>query len=345
MTESIKQTDATCADERYMRRALQLARYGAGHVSPNPMVGAVIVKDGRIIGEGWHRKYGEAHAEVNAVASVGDDALVRGATIYVTLEPCSHYGKTPPCAKLLIDKQLGRVVVGVADPFARVSGRGLKMLREAGIDVSVGVLEDECRALNEKFFTAHELHRPFITLKWAQSADGFIGTFDAEGNPQPAAISDKLGRTLAHAERAAHDAIMVGTRTVEADNPRLDCRLWPGRNPRIVSFNRHGSLPPESFVARNPQSIILDGSRPLRDDVEALYSDYGITSLLVEGGAALLQSFIDAGLFDAVRVEYNDALRLGSGVKAPALPLLREAERIDLRAGHVSRFRPFVKKN
>ncbi|MDE6339807.1 MAG: bifunctional diaminohydroxyphosphoribosylaminopyrimidine deaminase/5-amino-6-(5-phosphoribosylamino)uracil reductase RibD, partial [Muribaculaceae bacterium] len=215
---------------KYMRRALELARNGAGFVSPNPMVGAVIVApDGRIIGEGWHARYGGPHAEVNAVAAVRpeDEPLLPQSTIYVTLEPCSHYGKTPPCSKLLIEKKLKRVVIGMKDPFKEVQGRGIKMLRDAGIEVVENVLEDECRALNRRFITAHERKRPYVQLKWAESADGFIAAVSPEGKPVPVKFSTPETLVEMHRERALADAIMVGTNTLLADDPSLTSRLWP----------------------------------------------------------------------------------------------------------------------
>ena len=206
-------------DEKYMRRALQLARLGAGHTSPNPMVGAVIVgPDGTIIGEGWHRKCGEGHAEVNAVASVANASLLKDSTIYVTLEPCSHYGKTPPCARLIIERGIPRVVVGTLDPFPEVSGRGVKMLREAGVEVVVGVLEKECRELNSRFMTAHTTGRPWIQLKWAQTADGFIA-LPPDAGENPLHMSTPVTMCLMHRQRSLCDAIVVGAATARIDNP------------------------------------------------------------------------------------------------------------------------------
>lgn len=303
-----------------MRRALQLARLGAGHVSPNPMVGAVITApDGRIIGEGWHRRYGSGHAEVNAVASVSeaDRHLLPQSTIYVTLEPCSHYGKTPPCAKLLIDNRLHRVVVGASDPNPLVSGRGIRMLREAGIEVTEGVLADECHALNSRFMTAQTLGRPHITLKWAQSADGYMAASDSNGKQRPVQLSTPVTALDVHRLRSVSDAIMVGTDTVITDNPRLDTRLWPGRSPRPVLFASE-RLPEDSAVMQRAP-ILLDPARPLADNMRSLWTDYGISSLMVEGGAKLLNSFIDAGLYDRIRVETSDTM-IKEGVKASHLP-------------------------
>jgi diaminohydroxyphosphoribosylaminopyrimidine deaminase/5-amino-6-(5-phosphoribosylamino)uracil reductase len=286
------------SDRIYMRRALQLAALGVQGASPNPMVGAVLVCNatGLIVGEGFHRRCGGPHAEVWAI---GDHKDLAGHTLYVTLEPCAHWGKTPPCARLIVERGVERVVVGCVDPFAKVSGRGIAILREASIEVEMigGEEEQLCRALNEKFFTAHTLRRPWVTLKWAQSADGFI---DRTRSPQEpaAAISTPLTRTLVHRVRSLHQAIAVGSRTALMDRPRLDTRLWPGGNaPTRVSFNR---------------------SEPLSEQLGRLY-DQGIISLLVEGGATLIEAFIEADLWDALRVETSPIL-IGHGVAAPSLP-------------------------
>lgn len=286
-------------DERYMRRALQLARLGEGLVSPNPMVGAVIVAaDGRIIGEGYHHQYGGPHAEVCAVRSVADADrhLLKDSTIYVTLEPCSHYGKTPPCSKLIIDTGIPRVVVGSADPFPAVSGRGIRMLREAGVEVVEDVLRDECDALNVRFLTAHRKGRPWIQLKWAQSADGFMAGIGDDGKPYPVKFSTPISSVWMHRRRSMVDAIMVGRNTLEIDRPRLDCRLWPGKAPRRVE-PRHD----------------------LETQMRELYAE-GITSLMVEGGPTLLQSFLDLNLYDDIRVEVSPKI-LGKGLSSPSIPL------------------------
>lgn len=302
-------------DERYMRRALELAAHGLGNVSPNPMVGAVIVApDGKIIGEGYHRRYGEGHAEVNAVASVPDHELLREATMYVTLEPCSHYGKTPPCAKLIIDKRIPRVVVGAGDPNEKVCGRGIAMLREAGVEVVTGVLAEESRRLNAAFMTAHSCHRPFVTLKWAQSADGYLDIKRLPEEPA-AAISSPLGRLAVHRLRAIHDGILVGSGTVLADNPLLDSRLWGGRSPRPVILDRRHSVTADyRILSRDP--IIIDSHEGVADILAQLYA-YGITSLLVEGGPTVLQSFIDSGIWDVARVE-TSPVSIGPQGAAPA---------------------------
>lgn len=308
--------DSTDFSRRMMERAVALALNGRGRVEPNPMVGAVITApDGSVIGEGWHRRFGGPHAEVNAIASVADEAALRTATMYVTLEPCSHYGKTPPCSELIIRKGIPRVVVGSPDPFPQVSGRGIAMLREAGVDVTEGFMRELTDAVNVRFITAHTLGRPYILLKWAETADGFMagGTPDS---PSAIQLSDTLTSTLVHRERAAFDAIMVGTATANIDNPRLDTRLWPGKSPRPVTFDIHGRLNPSLRIASDPHAIILRTDLPISDVVTDLYASFGVTSLMVEGGASLLRSFIAAGLYDRIRVE-TAPIRTGSGLPAP----------------------------
>lgn len=308
-------------DERYMRRALELASHGCLDAAPNPMVGAVIVgPDGNIIGEGWHRRCGEGHAEVNAVASVSDKTLLRESTMYVTLEPCSHFGKTPPCADMIVSVGIPKVVVGCLDPFEKVSGRGVGRLRAAGVEVVTGVLEEQCRELNVKFMTAHRLKRPYITLKWAQSADGFI-----DGH-----ISTPITLMLVHRERALHDAILVGSGTVLADNPSLDTRLFAGKSPVKVILDRRGRVDGDAAVFRGGDTIIVHSHDPLEQILASLY-DKGITSMLVEGGAEILSSFINAGLWDAVRVEVGNKAIAGK-VKAPnisRLPLVSDCVTVD----------------
>ena len=285
-------------DEKYMRRCLQLARNGQQNAKPHPMVGAVIVSaDGRIIGEGYHVRCGEGHAEVNAFASVRaeDEPLLKEATIYVSLEPCSHYGKTPPCADLIIQKGVRRAVVGCVDPFAEVKGRGIRKLRDAGIEVEVGVLEKECEALNRRFFTFHREQRPYIILKWAQTANGFI-----DDHFKPIQISNDFTKMLSHKLRAEEDAILVGRVTDERDKPQLTVREWSGANPK---------------------RLIIDRAHPL--NLESLHA-HQIQSLIVEGGAKTLQSFIDKGLWDELRVETNLGMTVTDGTRAPQIPATAE---------------------
>lgn len=277
-----------------MRRCIQLAKNGQQNAKPNPMVGAVIVsRDGRIIGEGYHVRCGEGHAEVNAFASVSadDEQLLPEATIYVSLEPCSHYGKTPPCADLIIKKGVKRVVVGCIDPFAEVQGRGIQKLRDAGITVEVGVLEAECQALNRRFFTFHREQRPYIILKWAQTANGFI-----DDHFKPTQISSPFTKMLSHKLRAEEDAILVGRVTEERDRPQLNVREWAGQDPK---------------------RLVIDHAHPL--NMESLYAHH-IQSLIVEGGAETLRSFLVQNLWDEIRVETNTNMTVRDGTRTPQIP-------------------------
>lgn len=282
-----------------MKRAILLALNGRGRVAPNPMVGAVVVADGRIIGEGFHAEFGGPHAEVNAINSVGesDKPLLKDATVYVTLEPCSHHGKTPPCAQLLIDNNIKKVVIGSNDPNPLVSGKGVQMLRNVGIEVKEGVLKSECDEINPVFMTFHNLKRPRVLLKWAQSADGFMAGIDENGKPFPYLFSNPLSRVWMHRERADNEAIMVGSNTRRIDNPKLDTRFWGGKNPLIIEAPEDGDL--VSLLTR------------LRQE--------NISSLMVEGGPTLLNSFIKQKLFDEIRIE-TSPINLLNGLRAPSLP-------------------------
>lgn len=312
-------------DEKYMRRCLQLARHGEFTTAPNPMVGAVIVHEGRIIGEGWHRQYGGPHAEVNAVRSVRpeDETLLAESTIYVSLEPCSHWGKTPPCAELLVEKGFKRVVVGCLDPNEKVAGRGIRRLREAGAEVIVGVLEKECWWLNRKFMTFHTKHRPYITLKWAQSADGFIDRRrQSRDDGEPVHFSTAWTQTLVHRLRATHEAILVGRRTWELDQPSLTTRLWPGKSPRRMVIE-NGKLRILEVSSEQTRAENFDGAQQYEELSAASLFNFQFSicsSILVEGGAKTLQSFIDADLWDEVFIEQSD-LVLGDGVRAPELKI------------------------
>lgn len=282
-------------DEIYMQRCLQLARNGLQNAKPNPMVGAVIVsEDNRIIGEGYHARCGEGHAEVNAFASVRpeDEHLLGGATIYVSLEPCSHYGKTPPCADLIISKGVKRVVCGCIDPFAKVQGRGIQKIREAGIEVTVGVLEEECKAINKRFFTFNTLRRPYILLKWCQSANGFI-----DNCFQPTMLSTPFTQMLSHKLRAEEDAILVGHTTDKRDHPQLNIRHWSGKNPKRLVLSHETSI----------------------DEILSKLYEAHCLSLIVEGGAKTHQSFLERGLWDELRVE-TAPLVFADGTRAPHLP-------------------------
>ena len=324
-------------DEKYIARCIQLAKNGLCNAAPNPMVGAVIVHKDTIIGEGYHIRCGEAHAEVNAIRSVKDESLLKESTIYVSLEPCSHYGKTPPCADLIINKGIPRVVVGCMDPFSLVAGRGIRKMQEAGIEVTVGVLEKECQQLIRRFITFNTLHRPFITLKWAESADGFIDLHRTGGHPY--IFSSPLSSMLVHKRRAEHSAILVGRRTALLDNPSLSTRHWYGKNPVRMVIDRHltlpqhlslfdGSIPTIVFTekAETPsfpqvEYIQLDFSQDILPQVMEILYQRKLQSLMVEGGSILLQSFIDNGYWDEAYIELSED-RLQDGVKAPSLPHL-----------------------
>lgn len=315
-------------DSLYMRRALQLARNGYGSTSPNPMVGAVIVDpQGNIIGEGWHRKFGEAHAEVNAVNSVIDKSKLSQSTIYVTLEPCSHYGKTPPCAELLVKCQFRRLVIGVTDPNEKVSGRGISILRNAGIEVCTGVLEEECRQLNPAFMTAHAQRRPYVLLKWACSSDGYLDCQRQADQPAPK-FSTPQTLTLMHRIRAGVDAIMIGSETALNDNPSLATRLYPGRSPQKIVIDARGRINTSLHIFNNAKPIVVTTQQrhPAEECAEILHLDdphnisqildalfrRGITSVMVEGGATLLDSIISQGLWDEARIEVNPRICLGN---------------------------------
>jgi len=303
-------------DIKFMRRCIQLAKCGEAGAAPNPMVGAVVVCDGRIIGEGFHRRCGGPHAEVNAIESVTEKQLLSRSTIYVSLEPCSHYGKTPPCTELIIRNRIPRVVVGCSDPFAKVNGQGIKRLQEAGCKVLVGVLEKECQELNRRFFTFHKEHRPWVTLKWAQSKDGYIDR-TRKADEEPTRFSNALTQTLVHRLRARSQAILVGTQTALLDNPTLTTRLWPGPNPLRLTIDRHNILPPTLHLKDGSSPTVIYTHESLREILDDLYNR-GIQSLIVEGGAKLLQSFIDEGLWDEARIE-TAPFCLEEGILAPTL--------------------------
>lgn len=328
-------------DEKYMARCIQLAKNGEWSAAPNPMVGAVIVCDGSIIGESYHIRCGGPHAEVNAIRSVRDECLLSRSTMYVSLEPCSHYGKTPPCADLIIEKRIPRVVIGCVDPFAKVAGRGIQKLRNAGVDVLVGVLEQECKDLNQRFVAFHSKKRPFITLKWAESADGFIDFEREKYGNGPVVFSTPYTQMLVHEMRSRHQAILVGTRTAWLDNPSLSVRYWSGNQPLRLVVDRKSSLPAslKLFDGSSDTVAYIDRSARVPDyadrpKVTVVRLDFGqemlnqllydlyqrsVQSLLVEGGASLLCSFLETEMWDEVRVERSSEI-LGKGVPSPILP-------------------------
>jgi diaminohydroxyphosphoribosylaminopyrimidine deaminase/5-amino-6-(5-phosphoribosylamino)uracil reductase len=314
---------------RYMSRALELAEWGRGYVSPNPLVGCVIVYEDTILGEGWHREYGGPHAEVHAVQSIKDRGLLPESTVYVSLEPCAHWGKTPPCANFLVDNRVKRVVIAATDPNPLVGGKGIEILKNAGIEVVTGIMEKEARWQNRRFFTQIEKQRPYVILKWAETKDGFLAreNFDSKW------ISNTQSRQLVHKWRAEEDAVLIGKNTAAYDNPRLDVRDWVGKNPvRIVLDSRldlpgglkifDGKIPTlvfntlQSASKENVAWIKLEEIHPL-PILEQLYSRK-IQSLIVEGGSQVLQEFIQAGLWDEARV-FTSPTHFERGIPAPAL--------------------------
>ncbi|GGW85272.1 bifunctional diaminohydroxyphosphoribosylaminopyrimidine deaminase/5-amino-6-(5-phosphoribosylamino)uracil reductase RibD [Salegentibacter mishustinae] len=319
--------------EKYIKRCIELAKNGLGATYPNPLVGSVIVHKNSIIGEGWHQKAGAPHAEVNAVNSVKDKSLLKKSTIYVSLEPCSHFGKTPPCSDLIIAKGIKKVVIGAVDPFAEVAGRGIKKLMEAGCEVQVGVLEQECQDLNKRFFTFHQKKRPYIILKWAQTADGFIAPKIQEKR-EPVWITNQYSKQLVHKWRSEEQAILVGTNTAIADNPKLNTRLWKGENPVRAVIDKKLKIPEESALFDGTIKTIvltenekksdnnnlafekLDFQQDLPNQIcEVLYR-HNLQSVIIEGGAKTLQTFTDNNLWDEARV-FTGISEFHKGVKAP----------------------------
>jgi len=317
-------------DELFMLRCLELATRGRGFVSPNPLVGCVVVHNGRIIGEGWHQKYGEAHAEVNALATLADTSKLAESTLYVNLEPCAHFGKTPPCTNKIVEMKIRRVVVANIDTHPLVAGKGIQILRDAGIEVVTGVLEKEGRELNKRFFTFAEQQRPYIILKWAQTADHFL----ARENYESRWISNEYSRQRVHQWRSYEDAVLVGTKTAAHDNPKLTVRLWAGRNPVRVVLDRFLRLTPllHLFDGEAPTlhyNVLKHEERPhhakVRVDEEHFVSHVvhdlhqrHVQSVLVEGGAQTLQLFLDAGLWDEARV-FQSPRSFGKGIAAPVV--------------------------
>jgi diaminohydroxyphosphoribosylaminopyrimidine deaminase/5-amino-6-(5-phosphoribosylamino)uracil reductase len=317
-------------DEYFMRRVLELALRGKGYVSPNPLVGCVIVHESKIIGEGWHEHYGQAHAEVNAVKTLKNIELLKNSTVYVNLEPCTHYGKTPPCANMLIEKKVKKVVVANLDSNPLVAGNGIRMLRSSGAEVITGICESEGRAVNKRFFTFFEKKRPYIILKWAQTSDGFI----ARDNFESKWISGDLSRKLVHKWRAEEDAVLVGTRTALHDNPRLNVRSWSGRNPVRIVVDRFLRLSGNLNLFDRSQrticynvmkheehdnlSLIRVDENEFLENVVRNLAQHNIQSVIVEGGAQLLNAFINLNLWDEARVFVSDK-NFGKGIEAPIL--------------------------
>lgn len=309
--------------EKYMNRCVQLAQRGLGTTYPNPLVGSVIVFEDRIIGEGWHQKAGEAHAEVMAIQSVKNTELLSKATIYVSLEPCSHFGKTPPCADLIIAKNIPNIVIGTVDPFAKVSGNGIKKLVEAGRNVTVGVLEKACNTLNKRFFLFHKRHRPYIILKWAESRDGFLAPAHQKLG-QPVWITNEMSRQWVHKWRTEEQSILVGTQTVLIDNPQLTARNWTGNQPIRIALDQKQRIPATSNIMDGaaPTIVItandLDFSQSIAPQLAQFLYQKNIQSVIIEGGLQTLNTFIEANLWDEARI-FKGTTIFGKGTKAPYL--------------------------
>ncbi|MFZ4670926.1 MAG: bifunctional diaminohydroxyphosphoribosylaminopyrimidine deaminase/5-amino-6-(5-phosphoribosylamino)uracil reductase RibD [Flavobacterium sp.] len=321
--------------EKYINRCIKLAKNGLGTTFPNPLVGSVIVYEDKIIGEGWHKKAGEPHAEVNAINSVKDKSLLSKSTIYVSLEPCSHFGKTPPCCDSIITHKIPNVVVGTIDPNSKVAGSGIKRLQENHVNVTVGVLEKECNELNKRFFTFHTKKRPYIILKWAESLEGYIAPISKE-KLEPSWISNPFSRQLVHKWRTEEQAILVGTKTVLDDNPRLNSRDWKGNNPVRIIIDKSGKINDNYFVKdKSIKTIIITEQENLTSSENGIYENgifdnnlpssicnvlfnNNIQSVIIEGGRTTIQSFIDSNFWDEARVFIGN-LHLNNGVKAPIL--------------------------
>jgi len=325
----------TANDRKYMERANELASLAKGNTRPNPLVGAVIVHENRIIGEGYHTRAGEAHAEVMAINSLRDKNLLKNATMYVNLEPCSHYGRTSPCAKRIIEEKIPRVIIGSIDPSPSVGGKGIKMLVDAGVEVKTGILEEESRELNKRFYTYHERGRPYIILKWAQSADGYIDRLRLSDQKGPNWITGLEERMLVHKWRSEEDAILIGDKTACNDNPALDVRLWDGINPRRFVLSDSSDLPRELKIFRGKPPTVIFTPNPPEGEGGAVYISLSsrkkalvealsfmhkeeIQSVIVEGGYDILSQFIDAGLWDEARI-FTGKVIFGEGLKAPVI--------------------------
>ena len=322
-----------------MRRCIELAKNGLGTTYPNPLVGSVIVYNNKIIGEGWHKKSGEPHAEVNAVNSVKDKSLLKKSTIYVSLEPCSHFGKTPPCCDLIIENEIPNVVIGTVDPNIKVAGNGIKKLIDAGKNVIVGVLEAECMELNKRFFIFHLKKRPFVILKWAESQDGFIAPMkNIRKEQKPVWITNEFSRQLVHKWRSEEQAILVGTNTVIDDNPKLDVRDWEGNSPIRIILDQNNRIPKDKHIFDNKVKTIIfsnlananteenttfeviDFEQNLAQQILKVLYKHKIQSVIIEGGLQTLQTFINENLWDEARIFIGNSC-FGNGTKAPIIAL------------------------
>jgi len=321
-------------ENKFMRRCLELATKAEGLTYPNPLVGSVVVCEGKIIGEGYHLRAGEAHAEVNAINSVTDKSKLRSSTLYVNLEPCSHFGKTPPCADFIISNKLPRVIIGTLDTSDKVSGQGIKKLKDSGCEVKSGILENECRSLNKRFFTFHEKKRPYIILKWAQSADGFLDIKRSENQrPEPNWISGKPERVLVHKWRATEQTILVGGETMRSDSPKLNVREWKGSDPLKLILSSSGNVDAGSFASTDnvivfthnsgsdipaAKKVILNKDVPSAIQISDYLYNQGFQSLFVEGGGKVLTHFINEGLWDEARI-FTGLEDFSHGVNAPMI--------------------------
>jgi diaminohydroxyphosphoribosylaminopyrimidine deaminase / 5-amino-6-(5-phosphoribosylamino)uracil reductase len=322
-------------DNLYMQRCLEMARNGLGLVAPNPLVGCVIVHNGLIIGEGYHHEFGGPHAEINALNAVTARDLLPESTLYVNLEPCCHHGKTPPCTDRVIAEGIRKVVIGMTDPFADVSGKGIEQLKAAGIEVISGIMEDECRRLNHRFITFHEKHRPYVILKWARTLDGFIDKERDTDEPQINWITDEKTRILVHKWRAEEKAVMIGGNTARKDNPRLTVRDWTGKNPLRVVIDDRGDLdkdlhvfneeadtlyfaPAERKMGKRSQTIVTDFNKAALPFIMKTLHERNIQSIIIEGGKQLLTSVIEAGLWDEARI-FTGNLYFFKGVESPKI--------------------------
>ena len=312
-----------------------MAKNGLGTTNPNPLVGSVIVYNDEIIGEGWHRKAGENHAEVNAINSVKDQSLLSKSTIYVSLEPCSHFGKTPPCSDLIIEKQIPNIFIGTIDSNEKVSGKGIQKLLDAGRNVTAGILETECHELNKRFFTFHNKKRPYIILKWAESYDGYIAPFNKD-EKKPFWLTNEISRQLVHKWRSEEQAILVGTNTVLEDNPKLNVRNWTGNNPIRIVLDKSGKIDENYLVKDNSvKTIFITENENFKTIDNRIYENvifdnllavkiceilhkHAVQSVIIEGGTQTLQTFIDANLWDEARV-FKSEMVLENGTKAPIL--------------------------
>ncbi len=307
--------------ETYIKRCLQIAKNGLGITRPNPMVGCIIVNDSLIIGEGFTSAYGGNHAEVNAINSVKDKSLLKAATLYVTLEPCSHHGKTPPCSDLIIEHKISNVVIGCLDDNVKVAGKGIEKLRNSGCNVIVGVLENECKEHHKRFFTFHNKKRPFIILKWAQTLDGFIAP-KTKDELKPVWIANSISRQLVHKWRSEEQAILVGSNTVLQDNPILTVRDWTGQNPTRTVLDQKLSLKKDLNIFNSEAKTIvisekeIDFSKNVAQQTCDLLFNHQINSVIIEGGAQTLETFINANLWDEARV-FTGNINFKEGIKAP----------------------------